>query len=348
MAHFLILGAGAVGSALGAYLSRAGHAATLVARPEHVRAIERRGGLLVRAYDEEFTAAVRAVAHPPASVPEDTVVFVTVQSPDVRAALESARSAAASFPVVTWQNGIRAEEDAAPFAPRLYGGVVRFTCTLLDPGEVRLRAPGQLILGRHPEGTDPFCKALRDMLAGAGFRAAVSPRIGSDKALKLLVNLVSGPAVLYRRSAVDFALARVQVALLEEARAVYAAAGMNADPASGLGEPVDVLIERFRAGGTAPDGREVYNSTWQNLHHRRGRLENRYYHGEIAALGLRHGIPTPVNERALAVLEDVRARGLGPEPFTRGEFMARFADLVDFTGVDDLPPPGRPAGALEI
>ena len=42
----------------------------------------------------------------------------------------------------------------------------------------------------------------------------------------------------------------------------------------------------------------MYNSTWQNLHYRRPRLENEFYHGEIIRLGRECGVPTPVNERA--------------------------------------------------
>ncbi|MFG1530632.1 MAG: 2-dehydropantoate 2-reductase N-terminal domain-containing protein, partial [Thermoplasmata archaeon] len=39
----LVVGAGAIGSLFGARLSAAGHAVTLVGRPEHVRAIRDEG-----------------------------------------------------------------------------------------------------------------------------------------------------------------------------------------------------------------------------------------------------------------------------------------------------------------
>jgi len=343
----LIVGAGAVGSALGGYLARAGHPVTLVAREAHARAIRDAGGLRVVSYDETFTAPVEAVTGIPARLPGDGVLFSTVQSPDAAATARALAGLAADRPLVTWQNGIRGEEDAAPFAPHLYGGVVRFTSTLLDPGEVRLRRPGQLIVGRHPSGTDAVSGAIVADLTRAGFTAAQSPDIASDKALKLLVNLVSGPAVLLRRTEASPELARVQVAILEEARAAYRAAGVRAEPDSGLGQPVDALIAQFRAGGSAPDGRAVYNSTWQNLHHRRPRLENAYYHGEILRLCREHGLPAPVNERALGLLEEVRERGLGPEPFAPEEFRARFADVVDFETPQDAPPPAR-SSSLEI
>jgi 2-dehydropantoate 2-reductase len=251
-------------------------------------------------------------------------------------------------PLVTWQNGIRAEETAAPFCSRLLGGVVRFTATRLEAGEVRLRAPGGLIVGRYPEGPDPLARALVEDLERAGFQAHESPDIRADKALKLLVNLVSGPPVLLRRTGKEPVLARVQVTLLEEARGILERAGFHPHPASGYGQTVEDLLAHFRAGGSAPDtSGGVYNSTWQNLHHRRPLLENDFYHGEVVRLGRSMGIDAPVNARALELLEEVREKGLGPEPFDRETFRARFEDVVDFSR-QDIPSAPPPPDGLEI
>ena len=348
MRSYLIFGAGAVGSTLGAYLARAGHPVHLVSRESHAAAIRAAGGLSTVSYDETFLAPVRASSDLPGSVPDDAVLFSTVQSPEARAAARTLSALAATRPMVAWQNGIRGEEDAMAFAPRLYGGIVRFTSTLLEPGEVRLRRPGQLIVGRYPRGADTVSAGIVNDLKVAGFTAAESPGIMTEKALKLLVNLVSGPAVLVRRTGPCPELSQVQVALLEEARAAYAAAGIPAEPLSGLGQPLDSMIEQFRSGGSAPDGRAVYNSTWQNLHHARPRIENAYYHGEILRLCREHGLPCAVNERALALLEEVRAKGLGPEPFTPEAFRERFADVVDFDTPSAAAAPPGSAASLEI
>ena len=350
MRPYLVLGAGAVGSALAAYLARSGHPVTAVARPDHAEAIRTQGGLRVVSREESFLARLEATTRFPARLAPETVVLITVQAPDVETAVQEMGETARVHPVVTWQNGIRAEETAAPFCPRLYGGVVRFTATHLVPGEVRLRRPGQLILGKHPRGEDPLAREIVADLNRAGFTAAVSPDIGADKALKLLVNLVSGPPVLLKRTGRDPLLAWLQTAVLEEALRVFAAAGVRAEPASGLGQTPEALLEHFRAGGSPPDtSGGVYNSTWQNLYHRRPRLENDFYHGEIVRLGQQTGVPTPVNARVLAVLEEVRAAGMGPEPFDRDAFRSRFADVVEFPPGDETGAPGEePPGNLEI
>ena len=347
MRPYVILGAGAVGSALGGYLARRGHSVLLAGREAHLRAIREQGGLRVVSRAETFVASLHTCSLPPENLPEDAILFVTVQCPDVEGVLTTWR-AYAGRPLVTWQNGLSTEGMAARFFPDLYGGVVRFTSTLLTPGEVRLRAPGSLILGRWPEGTNATSAEIASDLAQAGFRVAESPEIRHDKALKLLVNLVSGPAVLLRRTGKEPVLAAVQVALLEEAIRVLKAAGIRAEPASGIGETEDMLLAHFKSGGQVPDtAGGVYNSTWQNLHYRRPRLENGFYHGEIMRLGRENGVPTPVNERALEVLEAAQRAGEGPETLDREGFRARFAGVVDFDRLIGIGSAGTPSG-LEI
>jgi len=330
MRSYVIIGAGAVGSALGGYLARRGHPVLLIGRPDHAHAIQAQGGLRVVSRTEAFLAPLTARSSIPEDMARDAILFLTVQSPDVETAL-TAWQGFASHPLVTWQNGLRAEDAAALRFPQVYGGVVRFTSTLLDPGEVRLRQPGSLIIGRWPQGRTAFSAGIAGDLGNAGFHVAESKRIGDDKALKLLVNLVSGPAVLLKRTDKEPVLAAVQVGLLEEACRVFGAAEIRAEPTSGIGETEDELLAHFKSGGQKPDSAGgVYNSTWQNLHHRRPRLENDFYHGEIIRLGRENGVPTPVNARALEVLEWVHGAGLGPEALDRDAFRARFADVVDF------------------
>ena len=56
-----VLGAGAIGSTIGGYLTRAGRDITLIDLwPAHVEEM-RRGGLKVTAQDEEFTVKVKAL-----------------------------------------------------------------------------------------------------------------------------------------------------------------------------------------------------------------------------------------------------------------------------------------------
>ena len=92
--RYVIFGAGAIGGVIGGRLHAAGHDVVLVARGEHLTALQR-DGLRLRTPDGEERLAVTAVG----SVAElgltaDDVVFLTVKSQDTVAALDDLRAAA--------------------------------------------------------------------------------------------------------------------------------------------------------------------------------------------------------------------------------------------------------------
>src|SRR3954471_2466576 len=111
-----VMGAGAVGCYYGAMLARAGRAVTLVARPQHVEAIERSGlRLETAAFDE--AVQVNASAEPSALRGAELVLF-SVKSSDTEAAGRAMapyleRGAA----IVTLQNGVD-NAERLPATPR--------------------------------------------------------------------------------------------------------------------------------------------------------------------------------------------------------------------------------------
>ena len=127
MRSYVVAGAGAVGSALAAYLARRGHPVLIVGRERHVQAIRKRGGLRVACPVGSFLVEVEARTTPPSSLPRDTILFLTVQAPDVLSTLHQWTRLGPDRPLVTWQNGVRSESTARALFENVYGGVVRFT-----------------------------------------------------------------------------------------------------------------------------------------------------------------------------------------------------------------------------
>lgn len=334
--HYVIHGAGAVGGSMGALLARAGFRVTLVARPAVVKAIEAQGGLSLVSSGVAALIPLRAVTEINEVRPDDrTRLFLTMKAGDLRSALPGAQAVlGADVPTVTWQNGIRAESEAHPWFSNLLGGIVRATSTLLTPGEVRIRVPGILILGRWPlqrADGDPLLDELVGDLVRAGFDAVASPDIVADKGLKLLVNLFSGVSPLVRAdgSATPAAQRLERNVVIEGAR-VLKSAGIAFNPASGRGDDVTSML----ASLAARSGRQrtvdgVHNSTWQNLHHAGRRLENDYMNGEIVRLAARSGQHAPWNQRVLDLLAEVHDRAIGPNALTDDELALRLADLAD-------------------
>jgi 2-dehydropantoate 2-reductase len=233
-------------------------------------------------------------------VPEGTILLA-VHAPDVRELCPFWLGRT----VVTFQNGVESEAEAARWC-RVIGGVWRMTCTLVAPGRALFTKRGRVIVGRHPEGVDAEVEALAADLRRAGLDAGTSPRIAGDKWLKLFLNLTSAPHALVRRE--DHGrpeFGRLKAALLEEARDVFAAAGIEARSGDGRDPSLADEIERHRRGGGR--ARPVFNSTWRLLS--LGRRPKERYHDTIVALAKGHA---PRNAAMLALLDRARR----PECYT--------------------------------
>jgi 2-dehydropantoate 2-reductase len=346
--HYVVIGAGAVGGTMGALLARAGFDVTLVSRPAVVEAIRRQAGLRLSIAGESTVIPVTAVSDVAEVTPAGRpILFFTMKAGDLAPALPAARAAFGNATAVTWQNGLRAEPEAAPYFPDLVGGIVRATSTMLVPGDVRIRTPGILVLGRwprsRPPGDDPVLDRIHLHLVAAGFDAVVSPHIAADKGLKLLVNLFSGVSPLVAADGGPMpAAARLERNVVIEGARILKAAGIPFHPAGGRGDDVTTMLANL-AGRSVRHRTEdgVHNSTWQNLHHAGRRLENDFMNGEIVALAGRLGRAAPWNGRLLELLLDVHARALGPNALSDADLAARLADLPDpepwRPGVDDRP-----------
>ena len=83
-ASIAIYGAGAIGGHLGAMLSKAGFEVSLIARGDHLKAIEQNGLRLI-AKDQDFITRPRVTSNPSELGPQDYVIISlkSYQAPDV-------------------------------------------------------------------------------------------------------------------------------------------------------------------------------------------------------------------------------------------------------------------------
>jgi 2-dehydropantoate 2-reductase len=186
MKSIAIIGAGAIGSALGALLRRAGHQITLIGRAAQVEAI-RRDGLRVDGARGAFTVRV-AAAETLDFRPE--LALLTVKTQDVVDAVQANRTFLDGVPLVSFQNGVRSDELlASVLSPQqLISAVVNIHATYLLAGTVTLLYPGPLVIGRPFGPNDAQTEAVAAVL-----RAAVPTSLSDDIRgvhwLKLIVNL---------------------------------------------------------------------------------------------------------------------------------------------------------------
>jgi 2-dehydropantoate 2-reductase len=311
-----VFGAGAIGLALAARLARGGTPVRVCTRrPEDAERIARQGISVEEPESgERWSARVHAQAGPPAG--ERDWILVCVREPQSEAAAAALAAASPDAPIANVQNGVGGDAVFARHFARVAGAVIRHGCTRVETDRVRCLRRARIVLGRHPEGVDAALAPLATRLRDGGYDVGVSARIGEDRWLKLCVNLMSTPNALVRPAEHETAaFTEGKARLLEEARAALAAAGIAARSCDGRDRSLDAEIAQQRAalaGGTAARRLPIYNSLWQALR-RSAPIEADTTHETVLALGRRHGIAMPTNERALAALRRVMAAGLGPE-----------------------------------
>ncbi|MDQ2736370.1 MAG: 2-dehydropantoate 2-reductase, partial [Pseudomonadota bacterium] len=142
-----VVGAGAVGGFFGAMLARAGHPVVLVARPAHVRAIERDGLRLERAGSVE-SIRVDASVDLAAVRGADLILFCVKSTDTDSAAAAMTPHLDAGALVLSLQNGV---ENAAVIARHVacvvVPAVVYVATSMGGPGVVRHHGRGDLVIG---------------------------------------------------------------------------------------------------------------------------------------------------------------------------------------------------------
>jgi 2-dehydropantoate 2-reductase len=315
-----VVGAGSVGLALGARLTRGGCRVRLVTRDAEAARILDRDGIHVEdpASHERWNTAVEAVAgieNADLSA-SDLPVLICVRATETTSVADRLAACAPSAAVVSVQNGVDNDELLAGHFESVIGAVWRQTCTRVAPNRVRFTGQGRVVIGLHPRGTAPAVERLASDLRRAGYDVGISSCIAEDRWLKLCVNLMSAPNALIRREDhTTRAFVEVKARLLEEAQAVLAAAGVQARSCDGRDRSLGEEIRHQRGAlkrGTSARAIPLYNQVWTSLSGD-APLEADGYHEQILSLARLHGIDAPVNTRVREKLLEAKAGGRGPE-----------------------------------
>jgi 2-dehydropantoate 2-reductase len=298
--RYVVIGAGAVGGAIGGLLAAAGCDVLLCARGQQLAALSEKGlelGLPSRTLHP--TLEVRGQVDWRA----DDVALLCTKTQHAAAALTMVP---ADVPVVCAQNGVAAERLACASLARVYGMMVFSPLGFLEPGRVTVHSEpihGAIDVGVWPEGMDALVETLVTDLRRAGFEARADGRIRATKYGKLLLSVGNAVEALAGRDA----LKRAWRALEEEALACFAAAGIEHLPAAAIFERSAGVTDLPVNGARRPGG-----STWQSLQRRTGDAETDWLNGEIVRLGAEHGIPTPRNRALVELMARATAEGWHP------------------------------------
>ncbi|WP_462203610.1 rhodanese-like domain-containing protein [Frankia sp. CcWB3] len=340
--RYIVIGAGAVGATVAVELRLAGIDVVVVARGANLAALRAGGLRYIRppatpgGEPDERRIPLDVVGGPDeVDLRGDDVLVLATKSQDSEALLAqwawrpvdadadgTRRTAAEALPVVLLQNGIENARTALRRFATVIDAVVLSPSSHVRPGEVVSPAAplaAAFYLGRAPRGAvdDPTAEAVAADLRRASFAVAVVADIDRRKAGKLLGNLAYNLDAIYAPSELRDAAA---AALVEEARRVFAAAGVETAgvrPDDGLDLSGLVLHE---IPGFSREG----SSTWQSLA-RGGSVESDFLNGEIVLLARLHGLAAPVNAGVQRRIATAARTGIPPGGFDQADLAALLA-----------------------
>jgi 2-dehydropantoate 2-reductase len=163
---FTILGAGALGSILGAHLSRAGHDVTMIARGARAERIRERG-LEVKGL-ADFTARCN-VATEPAQLQPMEVLILAVKTYATESALAPLAGKSVGT-VFSLQNGVAKDEHLARAfgAEKVLGAMADFSGELLASGEAAFTRNVNLFLGEPGGGDSARAREIAGAIESSG------------------------------------------------------------------------------------------------------------------------------------------------------------------------------------
>ena len=278
-----VMGAGAVGCYFGAMLARAGHAVTLIGRPQHVEAVNRRGLYLdSKSFQEHVPMSASTDA---AAVAGSDVVLFCVKSSDTEAAgRQIAPHLGEKTVLLTLQNGVdNAERLQAALPQEVIPAVVYVATEMAGAGHVKHHGRGDLVIGASSSS-----EAIAAQLIAAGVPVTVSDNANGELWVKLIVNCAYNAIsaisrMPYGQMVEGDGVPAVMDDVVMECLAVAKAAGVIV--------PGDV---RASVPGIARAMKEQFSSTAQDL--MRGKpTEIDHLNGYVVRKGAALGVPTPVN-----------------------------------------------------
>lgn len=285
MSRIALVGPGAVGGVIAAWLGQTGrHEVTLCARrPLRELHVETPQGLL--------TSRPRVLTAPEQAAPVDWVLVATKAYDAAGAAAWFQGLAANGVPVAILQNGVEHRERFAAYLPadQIVPVMVDCPAERTDPTRIRQRGTAKMVVADDARGREfagLFAGTPVDVSTTADFKSAIWRKLCVNSS-GVINALLLQPAGALR----DETTGELLCAMVRECMAVGRAEGAVFD---------DDLPEKILAGQRAAPADSMNSIHADRAAGRPMELDAR--NGVIVRLGRKHGIPTPYNQMAVALL----------------------------------------------
>ena len=318
-----IFGAGAIGGYMGVKLAKAGAHVSLVARGPHLAAMQEKGLTLIE--EGETTTVPVTASDDPAALGVQDYVIVTLKAHSVPPVVSKmAPLIGPHTTIVSGVNGVPwwyfhklegAHEGTRldsvdpgnvqwdGFGPnRVLGCVVYPAAEVIEPGVIKHIEGNRFSLGEPDGSKSDRAQALSKILANAGLKAPVRPKLRDEIWVKLWGNLSFNPISALTHATLDV------LCTDEGTRAVARNMMVEAQEiAERLGVKFPIDVDRRIAGGAAVGAHRT--SMLQDLDQGRP-MEIDALVASVQELGRVTGVPTPTIDTVLGLIR-LRARTAG-------------------------------------
>jgi 2-dehydropantoate 2-reductase len=286
MATLAIIGPGAIGGTVAAWLAQDSRHQVIVAARSAFADLE------VQTPSETLRAKPQILTSPDQAMPVDWVL-VTTKAYDAAAASQwFSGFVSATTRVAVLQNGVEHIERFAPYVERARILPVMVDCPAerSEPGRIRQRGPARMVVPGSEAGSDfaaLFANTRIDVAQDADFTTQLWGKLCLNSAGAFSAMLLK-PAIIARHDGV----ADLMRAVIRECIAVGRAEGAQLHDSL-----ADSIVEGYRKA--PPDS--VNSLHADRLAGRPMEIDAR--NGAIVRIGRRHGIETPLNSMIVALLE---------------------------------------------
>lgn len=309
-----VIGAGAIGSVVAAYLHKSGMDVVLVGKKDQVDAINQ-NGLRIKGIRGHEVFKLRALTK--LNQECDLVIFAT-KTQDLEASYQHNNELLDNCLVLTTQNGVQADSILGVHfeKEKMYSSIVMFGATYVKSGEVTFNFEGDWIIGKPYAPVDPKIRQMADDFKKA-FSTVVSENITGMKWLKLFVNFNNCiPALIGKSMQETFAdldLCRLSILLLKEGLEIVKNAKIElvslpqfpVDRVYGLAAmPIEQASGIINKTLTTLSKEPLYGSILQSI--MRGKTsEIDFINGEVVHMAHQMRMDAPLNEKVVEMVHQV-------------------------------------------
>ncbi len=313
---YIIVGAGAIGGTLGAYMLRAGHDVLFAdTAADHVRAINERG-LTIEGFSGSFTVPARAVAPAELRSPLGAVLLATKALATETAVASFAAKLAPDGFVASVQNGLNELGISRMVGrERTIGCFINFSADYLEPGRIHFGGPGKFAIGELDGSVTPRLRALQAACS------ALCPVEVTDNIFGYLWGKLAYGAMLTATALTNDSMGdsidgnrELMVSIATEVLNVADAVGVRPlgfdgfEPdlyRSGEWASIDASIDRMVA--LRRQDQKARTGIWRDIAVRKRKTEVEAHYAPVVAEAARHGIAVPRLQALLRLMGEVEA-----------------------------------------